>query len=304
MSLPTNDGIAFSTEALSKSYGMVRAVNDLSITVKKGSIGLLGPNGAGKSTLIKMLLGLVRPTKGSFEMASFQDSGSYLDNVGYMPEHDCLPGGITAVGLVSYMGKLSGLPADVAMERTHEILDFVGMDEARYRKIKSFSTGMKQKVKLCQAMVHDPDILFFDEPTNGLDPEGRKEMLDLIRDVGNSGKTIVLSTHLLPDVEYVCKDVMIMNNGDLLLYDSLESKLGGKNLVVRVKGDHGSFMGFLKERGHEIDIVGTNIHIGDSVTPREVFEAARNSKVQIRYMSYHSRTLEEFFLQLVGGGLE
>jgi len=295
---------AFVTDNLSKSYGMVKAVNDLTVSVSKGSIGLLGPNGAGKSTLIKMLLGLIQPTSGQFRITKVEGSGSYLDKVGYMPEHDCLPGSISAVGLVSYMGQLSGLPSDVSMERTHEILDFVGMDESRYRNIKSFSTGMKQKVKLCQAMVHDPDLVFFDEPTNGLDPEGRKEMLELIRDVSKSGKTIILSTHLLPDVEYVCKDVMIMNNGELLLYDSLKETLGSTNLAVRVRGDQERFIELMSGRGFEARVMGSNILIGGNATSKEVYEAARDSMVQVRYLSHHSRTLEDLFLQLVGDSNE
>ncbi|MBN1786747.1 MAG: ABC transporter ATP-binding protein [Candidatus Methanofastidiosa archaeon] len=298
MSLSEGENIAFLTSSLSKSYGLIRAVSGVTVSVRKGAIGLLGPNGAGKSTLIKTLLGLIAPTEGSYKVQG-RDEG-YLDSVGYMPEHDCLPGGLTAVGFVSYMGRLSGLPPDVSMERTHEILDFVGLDEARYRKIKSFSTGMRQKVKLAQAMVHDPEILFFDEPTNGLDPEGRKEMLDLIRDVADSGKTIVLSTHLLPDVEYVCKDVMIMNNGELILYDSLENVLGTQNLIVRVKGDPGPFSGALRRMGYSAEVSGGKVLVGGNASSKEVFMAARESDAQVRYISYHSHTLEELFLQLVG----
>ncbi|HOP09202.1 MAG TPA: ABC transporter ATP-binding protein [Candidatus Methanofastidiosa archaeon] len=294
--------IVFATHGLSRSYGMVNAVNDLTVSVRRGSIGLLGPNGAGKSTFIKMLMGLVRPTGGSFKMSAMPGSGTYLDKVGYMPEHDCLPNDMTAVGLVSYMGKLSGLPSEVSMERTHEILDFVGMDESRYRKIKGFSTGMKQKVKLCQSMVHDPDLVFFDEPTNGLDPEGRREMLDLIRDIAKTGKTIVLSTHLLPDVEYVCDDVMIMNNGELILYDSLANTLGSRNLAVRVRGDQERFIDHMRNMGFGVTTSGPNIIIEGGASSSDVFVSARASDVQIRYISYHSRTLEDIFLKLVGGG--
>lgn len=228
----------------------------------------------------------------------------HLDEIGYMPEHDCLPSGYTAVGFVSYMGRLCGLPADISMERTHDVLDFIGMDEARYRKIKGFSTGMKQKVKLAQALVHDPGLLFFDEPTNGLDPEGRTEMLDLIRDISNLGKTVVLSTHLLPDVEHVCDDVIIMNNGNLILYDALDSVLGSKHVVIRLRGDRESFIDSLKAKGYSVSTDTANILVEGDISSADLFESAISSNSQIRYFSHHSKSLEEIFLKMVGDGNE
>jgi len=296
----SNNDYAFTTSGLSKSYGYIHAVNDVSINVKKGSIGLLGPNGAGKSTLIKTVLGLIRPTDGSYTILGIPEGGLHLDEIGYMPEHDCLPPDFTAVGFVSYMGKLCGLPAHVAMERTHEVLDFIGMDEARYRKIKSFSTGMKQKVKLAQALVHDPGLLFFDEPTNGLDPDGRMEMLDLIRDVSSAGKTVILSTHLLPDVEYVCDDVIIMNNGNLILYDTLDRVLGKKHVVLRLKGDRKRFVEALSSKGYQVSTDSGNILVEGEVSSNDVFESAIASNAQIRYFSHHSNSLEDIFLKMVG----
>ncbi|MHC1608991.1 MAG: ABC transporter ATP-binding protein, partial [Candidatus Methanofastidiosia archaeon] len=242
------------------------------------------------------------PTTGSYSLLGGSiDPLLQLDNVGYMPEHDCLPSGFTAVGFVSYMGQLSGLPSDVAMERTHDILDYVGMGEARYRKIKEFSTGMKQKVKLAQALVHDPELVFFDEPTNGLDPEGRKEMLELLRDVASIGKSIVLSSHLLPDIEYVCKDVIILDGGKVLLYDSLDAILGSKQTVVRIKGDRNSFSQEMKKAGLVVHEDGRNLIIEGKDVSGKIFRAASRTGAQVRYMSPHSRSLEDIFLQVVGG---
>ncbi len=293
---------AFSTNNISKAFGSVQALQPTSIEVRNGSIGLLGPNGAGKSTLIKVLLNLLSPTTGSYSLLNSSiDPLLQLDNVGYMPEHDCLPSGFTAVGFVSYMGQLSGLPSDVAMERTHDILDYVDMGEARYRKIKEFSTGMKQKVKLAQALVHDPELVFFDEPTNGLDPEGRKEMLELLRDVVSIGKSIVLSSHLLPDIEYVCKDVIILDGGKVLLYDSLDAILGSKQTVVRIKGDRSSFSQEIKKAGLIVHEDGRNLIIEGTDVSGTIFRTASRTGTQVRYMSPHSRSLEDIFLQVVSG---
>ncbi|MHC1605138.1 MAG: ABC transporter ATP-binding protein [Candidatus Methanofastidiosia archaeon] len=297
--------IAFSTSHLSKSYKDVLAIQDLSISVKKGAIGLLGPNGAGKSTLIRVLLGLIKPTEGSYELFTTSNNNElYLDRIGYMPEHDCLAPNISAVGVVSYMGQLSGLPADIAMERTHDMLDYVDLGEERYRKIKTYSSGMKQKVKMAQALVHDPDLIFFDEPTNGLDPEGRSEMLTLLDDVAKSKKSIVLSSHLLPDIEHICDDVIILNNGKMILYDDLKSVLGSQRLIVRIKGDKARFSKSLQQRGITASADASNIIIEGDNIQSIVFEEAARMGVQIRYMAYHSKTLEDIFLHLVGDGNE
>lgn len=293
---------AFSLDGISKSYKSVQALSPISLDVKGGSIGLLGPNGAGKSTLIKIMMRLLEPSSGSVRVLGCDASSEGVsDLVGYMPEHDCLPRSMSAVRFVSYMGQLSGLPGDVSMERTHDILDYVGMGQARYRKIKEFSTGMKQKVKMAQALVHDPQLVFFDEPTNGLDPEGRTEMLDLLRDVASTGKNIVLSSHLLPDVEYVCDDVVILNGGKLLLHDRLSTALGAEKTVARIRGDGDSFERELKARGIEVEMSGADYILSGTGLSLLVFEAAYASGTQIRFLGQHTQSLEDLFLDVVGG---
>ena len=292
---------AFSLDNVSKSYRGVQALTPLTLAVGGGSVGLLGPNGAGKSTLIKLMMRLIAPSSGTVKVLGRDgSSGDVVDHVGYMPEHDCLPRAMSAVRFVSYMGKLSGLPPDVAMERTHDILDYVGMGQARYRKIKEYSTGMKQKVKMAQALVHDPDLVFFDEPTNGLDPEGRREMLDLLRDVASTGKNIVLSSHLLPDVEYVCDDVIILHGGKLLMHDKLGAALGMEKTVTRIRGDASVFLGELGKRGVSYVVSGADIIVDGTGLSALIFEAAHRSGVQVRFLAQHTQSLEDLFLKVVG----
>src|SRR6476619_5266734 len=191
-------------ESVTVAYGRQAALREVSAAFPSGAVGLLGPNGAGKSTMIKSLLG-------------FLVADSPLDiraRIGYMPETDGHIPGMNAVSFVAYCGELAGLPRVDAMQRAHEVLFYVGLGEARYRNVETYSTGMKQRIKLAQALVHDPDLLFLDEPTNGMDPKGRDEMLELIRDLAhNKGVNLILSSHLLPDVEYTCDRVVVMDKG-------------------------------------------------------------------------------------------
>src|SRR4029079_8109905 len=182
-----------------------------------GSVGLLGPNGAGKSTLLKSLLGFVTPVEGTLRVLGLGVATRPLEirsRIGYMPESDGHVPGMNAVTFVAYCGELAGLPKADAMQRAHEVLFYTGLGEARYRNVETYSTGMKQRIKLAQALVHDPDLLFLDEPTNGMDPKGRDEMLDLIRDLArNKGVNVIVSSHLLPDVEYTCGHVVVLDKG-------------------------------------------------------------------------------------------
>ena len=193
------------TGSLTKLYGDLRALDTLTVAVPGGAVGLLGPNGAGKSTLIKALLGLIGTDGGSAEVLGVPISDrkralATRRKIGYMPESECLLPDQDAVSFISQMGEMSGLPPMTAMQRAHEVLHYVGIGDERYRKIGTYSTGMKQKVKLCQAIVHDPELVFLDEPTNGMDPKGRMEMLELVRDIShNHGKNVIFSSHLLPD---------------------------------------------------------------------------------------------------------
>jgi ABC-2 type transport system ATP-binding protein len=208
------------TRALSKRYGPVKALDSLTLELEPGIIGLVGANGAGKSTLIKLLLGLLQPDGGKATLLGFDvaTQGTELRQfVGYMPEHDCLPGDVSATEFVAHMARMSGLPRAAARERTAETLRHVGLFEERYREIRGYSTGMKQRVKLAQALVHDPRLLLLDEPTNGLDPAGRDDMLDLVRRTGKEfGIAIVMASHLLGEIERVCEYLVVIDGGHLL----------------------------------------------------------------------------------------
>ena len=212
-------------ENVSVHYGALQALRNISVAFPAGAVGLLGPNGAGKSTLIKALLGLLRPDAGVLRVLGRDVSADPLSvraRVGYMPESDTHIPGMNAVSFVAYCGELCGLPHTDAMQRAHEVLFYVGLGEARYRNVETYSTGMKQRIKLAQALVHDPDLLLLDEPTNGMDPKGRDEMLALIRDVADphrertSGRapiSVILSSHVLPDVEFACEYVVVLHKG-------------------------------------------------------------------------------------------
>jgi ABC-2 type transport system ATP-binding protein len=212
---------AFVLDGLTKTFdGGVTALDGLTVTVPSGSVGLVGANGAGKTTMFRLLLGLIRPTSGRIEVRGTdvaQDPIRVRSRLGFMPEHDCLPPDQTASDLVSTFGEMSGLPPRAARQRASDVLDLVGLDEARFRSISGFSTGMKQRTKLAQAIVADPELVLLDEPTAGLDPMGREEMLDLVRRLGAFGISVVLATHLLDDVQSVCDYVVMIDAGKLVL---------------------------------------------------------------------------------------
>src|SRR5512137_614117 len=230
-------------ESVSVAYGKSAALRDVSAVFSAGATGLLGPNGAGKSTLLKALLGFLVPTSGRMKVLDLDVAKSALairGRIGYMPESDGHIPGMNAVSFVGYCGQLSGLPASDAMQRAHEVLYYVGLGEARYRNVETYSTGMKQRVKLAQALVHDPDLLLLDEPTNGLDPQGREEMLALVHDIATRrGMSLVLCSHLLRDVERVCENVVVFNQGQVARAGTIREMTGARLHVfdVRFKGD-------------------------------------------------------------------
>jgi ABC-2 type transport system ATP-binding protein len=236
--MPSNQAPAvIETRALTKVYpGNVTALDGLTVDVAPGVTGLIGANGAGKSTLIKILLGLIPPTRGQANVLGYdcQTSGERIRTVlGYMPEHDCLPPDMTATELVTHLGRMSGLPATVAKERAAESLRHVGLHEERYRLIGTYSTGMKQRVKLAQALVGDPRLLLLDEPTNGLDPAGRSAMLELIARIGAEfGISIVVASHLLGEIERICDQLVAIDAGRLLRADTITSFTGASQLLA------------------------------------------------------------------------
>jgi ABC-2 type transport system ATP-binding protein len=241
---PDFDAPVIDVVALTKVYpGGVTALSGLSVTVAPGVTGLIGANGAGKSTLIKTLLGLLAPTGGAARVLGLDcvtQARQIRQLVGYMPEHDCLPADVSATEFVTHMGRMSGLPGDAARERAAEALRHVGLHEERYRSVGTYSTGMRQRVKLAQALVGDPRLLLLDEPTNGLDPAGRDAMLQLIERIGQDfGISILVATHLLPEVERVCDHIVAIEGGKLLRADSV-SRFTSASQLLLVEVAHGA----------------------------------------------------------------
>ncbi|MEO6213900.1 MAG: ABC transporter ATP-binding protein [Vicinamibacterales bacterium] len=304
-------------------YGPNHALKRVSATFAKGAVGLLGPNGAGKSTMLKALLGFVKPSEGRMTVLGMNVAEHPLAiraRIGYMPESDAHIPGLNAVSFVAYCGQLAGLPAVDAMQRAHEVLYYVGLGEARYRNIDTYSTGMKQRIKLAQALVHDPDLLFLDEPTNGMDPKGRDEMLELIRDLGhNKNVNLILSSHLLPDVEFTCDHVIVMDKGEVVAQGPIAELKGpaGRVFELRVKGDLTSFIAVLRAEGlecHSTDADAMRVFVparlvsaddgnGSGRPPndqRVIFELAARHGLQVRHLRPSVPTLEDVFAKAVG----
>jgi ABC-2 type transport system ATP-binding protein len=299
-------------EGVTVAYGANRALRDVTSSFAAGAVGLLGPNGAGKSTMIKSLLGFIVPEAGRMRVLGYDVAESPLDiraRVGYMPESDAHIPGMNAVSFVAYCGELAGLPRVDAMQRAHEMLFYVGLGEARYRNVETYSTGMKQRIKLAQALVHDPDLLFLDEPTNGMDPKGRDEMLELVRDLAhNKGVNLILSSHLLPDVEYTCDHVVVMDKGRIAAAGPIQAmkQPRGRVYELRVKtpgGDADAFIGQLRAAGlecHATDEDVMRVFVPGEGGARELFALAAREGVQVRHLRPSVPTLEDVFAHAVG----
>ncbi|MBS1704768.1 MAG: ABC transporter ATP-binding protein [Armatimonadetes bacterium] len=295
---------------LTVQYGEFKALQDFTCTIPEGCIGLLGPNGAGKTTLIKTLLGFVEPAEGSAKVLGIditKEPREVRRRVGYMPEQDCHIPGMTGVGYVAYLAELAGLPPNQALRRAHEVLEYCGLGEARYRNVETFSTGMKQRIKLAQALVHGPKLLLLDEPTNGLDPRGRDEMLKLIIDISrNKQVNVIVSSHLLPDIEKTCQEVVVVFGGRLRKQGNIAElkKIEGLPIDIELKEPSPDFVSALLRR--QIMLLnnsGYNYRVQASGAPavvnRLVMEAARESKAQVRMMKPAERSLEEAFLEVI-----
>ena len=300
---------AVSLDRVTVRYGRHEALRDVSVEFPSGAIGLLGPNGAGKSTLIKALLGLLPPASGRMRVLGHDVSESPLAvraRVGYMPESDAHIPGMTAVSFVAYCGELAGLPRASAMQRAHEVLFYVGLGEARYRNIETYSTGMKQRIKLAQALVHDPDLLFLDEPTNGMDPKGRDEMLALVRDIATTKAiSLILSSHLLPDVEYACSHVVVLHNGAVATQGPITALTGsaGRVFELRVKGDEARFADALQAEGLECHADGgglMRVFVPEDRRPQLLFQVAARHGVQVRHLRPSVPSLEDVFARALG----
>ena len=292
------------------SYGNFKAIDNVTLEIGKGIYGLLGPNGAGKTTLMKLILGFLTPASGSGTVLGYDISDSPLEvrkRIGYMAESDCLIPGMDAVGLTSYMGELSGMPRQEAIKRAHEVLYYVGLEESRYRKVETYSTGMKQRMKLAAALVHDPELLFLDEPTSGMDPQGRKEMLELINDIAVKGTmNIILSSHILADVEAACKHVLIMNKGKIISEQEITSALSLASLNIielKLNGDITAFKEKLSAYKMEMDDKNVyRIHLPADFPTQSLFKIAYDSKVQIRHLRKSKVSLEDAFVTAIGEG--
>lgn len=296
---------------LSVTFGGRPILQNLRGEVRGRAIGLLGPNGAGKTTLIHTLLGFHAPSSGTahiFGRDIITDAKDIRSLIGYMPERDSFIAKMSAVRFVRVMAELSGLPEEAALERAHEALFYVGLGEARYRSLETYSLGMKQLAKLAQAIVHGPKLIFLDEPTNGLDPPARQRMIKLVREIRDSGKAnIVLSSHLLRDVEECCEEILILKDGRLVQYCNLEEERRSNRrfLLLETRGDMAGFVDAVEKLGCEYAITGDHrikIVLQEDVEVRDLYRIAGDHDLQIRRLSYKRDSLEDIFLKAMENG--
>src|SRR5579871_4651336 len=297
----------FQLDNVTKTYGSVTALNNLSVTVPEGAVGLLGPNGSGKTTMIRTILGLIPCDRGRGTILGMDFRTQQLDirrMVGFAPEDECLFPRVDGVGFAAFAGELVGMNSKDAMQRAHEVLDYVGLGEARYRKVSTFSTGMKQRLKLAAAIVHDPKLLILDEPTNGMDPAGREDIIELARDLAhNKDMSLIFSSHLLPDVEAVCDNIVVLGSGRLLADGKIQDlkQVHNRCFEVRLKSDPAPFARQLVDRGCTAemrdDLVVVLLPEGES--QQIIWRAASDLKEQIRHLRPLRSTLEEVFLKAV-----
>ncbi len=298
-----SDGPLLRISGLTKTYPGVTALDDLTLDVPPGRIGLVGANGAGKSTLFRILLGLSHPTAGHVEVCGIQvarDPIAVRSRLGYMPEHDCLPLDQTAADVVSTFGELSGLPARAARQRASDVLDLVGLDEARFRPIGGFSTGMRQRAKLAQALVGDPELVLLDEPTAGLDPIGREEMLQLVDRLGSFGISVLMATHLLDDVQAVCDHVVMINAGKLVVSGATNSLLERTGLVTIDVGRHtDELVSGLARAGISAVAVDDVVEatVGDDAQMDAVRDVVAQLGLPLFRLSTRLRSLDEAFVR-------
>jgi ABC-2 type transport system ATP-binding protein len=306
----TNDtamAMLFTLHDITKTYGKITALRGLSVTVPPGAIGLLGPNGAGKTTMIRALLGLITIDSGSGDVLGLNLRSRRLDirqAAGFVPEDECLFPGVAGVDFVAYAGELCGMSRTNALQRAHEVLNHVDLGEARYRPVESYSAGMKQRLKLASALVHDPKLLILDEPTNGMDPAGRKEMLELARDLAHGKEmSLLFSSHLMPDVEFVCDHVLVLDQGRLVAQGQIQElmDLHEQCYEVRVKTDAESFARRLGETGCTVTVQDHSllVRLPSGQSQQMLWELAAAAGEQIRHLRPQRSTLEEVFLKAI-----
>lgn len=294
---------------VSLSFGTTTALDNLSLEVQGGAVGLLGPNGAGKSTLLKTLLGFVQPNQGTaavFGLDVQTDPLEIRKQIGYMPEDECLIQGMNAVQLVSYAGELCGMPKRDALQRAHEVLYYVGLDEERYRTIDGYSVGMKQRVKLAQALAHDPKLLLLDEPTNGMDTSGREEMLELVKDIAtDKGINVILSSHLLPDVEFACQEIVALSHGSLAIQGHIEALKENKGQLfdLKIVGDSDSYIAALERHDYQVELhPDKRLRVtsdNQETDTKFFFKLAYETRVQLRQLREVKHSLEDIFAEVM-----
>lgn len=304
----TDPGERIRVDQVTKDYGSFRALDEVSLRIPEGVTGLLGPNGAGKSTLIKVLLGLVRCNAGDGHVLGRRlgfDWRGIRSHVGYLPEDDCYIAGLKGVEMVRFGARLSGLPSREALRRAHEILDFCGVEQERYRDVDTYSSGMRQKLKFAQAIVHDPPLLILDEPTATLDPEEREAMLNRIRVLSHKhGKTVLISTHILPDVQFLCDSVVILARGQVRLCDTMEvvSRPSAPMYHLELAEPNTQLSARLAEM--EIDVrirpdATWELWGVDAAQLSSVWQAGAETGAAIRSLAPAQNSLEQVFLEAV-----
>lgn len=308
---PITQAPVIDLDGLSVRFGRRPILQDLRGQLRGRAIGLLGPNGAGKTTLIHTLLGFHSPSTGTariFGQDIINDTKQIRSIIGYMPERDAYIAQMSCVHFVRLMAELSGIPSEAALERAHEALFYVGLGEARYRNLDTYSLGMKQLAKLAQAIVHGPKLIFLDEPTNGLDPPARIRMLRLIREIRDSGQAnIVISSHLLRDVEECCEEILILKDGRIATYCNLEEerRSNRKFLVLETRGDLAAFTKAVAELGCEYAITTDHrvkVVLEGGAEIRDLYRIAAEQEVQIRRLNFKRDSLEDIFLKAMENG--
>ena len=299
-------GGLIATSQLGHAYGDVVALHHLDFEVPDGRIGLVGANGAGKSTLIKVLLGILHPTSGDAVVLGHDvktDPIGLRSKVGYMPEGSCLPLSQTAADFTVYAAELAGIPTKAARQRASDVLTLVGLHEERFRYLGEFSTGMKQRAMLAQAIVHDPELVFLDEPTAGLDPEGRSEMLSLIGRLGEFGINVLVSSHVLTDIESTCDWVVMLDAGSVLRTGPIDNITGADTVDVELLGTHDVVVDQLKARGASVEVRGKIIRVSSEADSFDMIrDVLAETGVGMRRLTQSARTLEDIFL--AEGGIE
>jgi ABC-2 type transport system ATP-binding protein len=296
---------------LTVRYGQFTALDDFSCEIPEGCTGLLGPNGAGKTTLIQTILGFISPASGTGNVLGkdISSQGSEIRQmVGLMPERDCHIPGMTAVSFVAYAGELAGMPAAQALRRAHEVLEYAGLGEARYRTVETYSTGMKQRIKLAQALIHGPKLVLLDEPTNGLDPRGREEMLDLVKSISHGkGVNVLVSSHLLKDIERVCDRVVVLMKGKLKASGTIRElkRIAGAPVDLEMRETSSAFVARLQENGIAVSPPKETLYrvqgpMETAQLMQIVHRSARDTGAQVRGFTLAERSLEEVFLEAIG----